>query len=242
MDIKHLDFLKIFMPRLPMCIICRERTPYGCGFRGEENICICNDCMEKIDKYSSPAVFKGKTDLKYYLCSFPYTGVLREAFIRYKFFGERAYAEIFSQFMIDCIKEFWHDGDFDLIVPVPLSAERMTERGYNQAALLAQRVAEALDTEYSEEVLFRIINTRRQSELSYEERSINIKDAFLARGMQLKGKSVLLVDDVYTVGATMRECAKTLREAGAAKIAGLALFKSVSPEIKNKKEYTFEKD
>lgn len=221
----------------PTCIVCRERVPKSRAFFKENDICLCEDCEERIDRFKSAAVFKEMKLPEFVLCAYPYIGELRNSFIRYKFLGEYAYAGIFAELMTNCIKQFWRKGDFDLIVPVPLSGERTEERGYNQSALIAERVAKNLGVEYSEKALFRIKNTKRQSGLSYMERSENIKGAFRACGEYVCGRSILLIDDVYTIGATMYECAKMLNGAGAAKVAGCSLFKTISPEFKNKKEY-----
>lgn len=235
-------FEKLIPKNRPLCIVCRERVPGEYAHVFADNLCICEECYDRIDKFESPAAFEGRKNLKFHIAAFPYTGVLRDAFVRYKFGGERAYGRIFALLLTDCIESFWTPGDFDLIVPVPLSAERICERGYNQSALIAEYTAERLGAEYRDDLLFRTRNTERQSGLNTASRFRNVRGAFMADKTKAAGKSVLLVDDVYTIGATMSECADALFSAGAVKAAGLTLFKSVAPEMKNKKEYAFKED
>ncbi len=103
----------------------------------------------------------------------------------------------------------------DMVVPVPLFRGRMLRRRYNQSALLAKSVAKAKKIKY-EPLLERSRNTNTQEGLSFYGRRKNVKGAFnVVKGYDVRGKQVLLVDDVMTTGATLNECAKTLREAGA---------------------------
>jgi ComF family protein len=104
----------------------------------------------------------------------------------------------------------------DLLVAVPLHVRRLKERGFNQALLLAQAFP---DKPLAREALIRVRHTVPQSGLNPRERRENVKRAFAApRPEDLKGKNVLLIDDVYTTGATVRECAKVLLKAGAREV------------------------
>lgn len=104
----------------------------------------------------------------------------------------------------------------DLLTPVPLHVRRLKERGFNQALLLAQAFP---DKPLAREALIRVRHTVPQSGLNPKERRENVKKAFAApRPEDIKGKRVLLIDDVYTTGATVRECAKVLRKAGAREV------------------------
>lgn len=222
----------------PMCIICRERCPAERSDVLADKLCICGECGGKIRRFSSSAVFGKKRDLKFHIAAFPYEGALREAFVRYKFCGERAYGEIFSKLMCECLEKLWSPGDFEAVVPVPLSKERMNERGYNQSAILAKNIAACFGAEYSE-ALLRIRHTERQSGLDAKKRAGNVRGAFSADGEKIGGRKILLIDDIYTMGATMSECAVTLKSSGAAEVAGFSLFAAVPPEEWNKAEYEF---
>jgi ComF family protein len=106
---------------------------------------------------------------------------------------------------------------YDLIIPIPLSRKRLWWRGFNQAELLAQYLGAKKE---NSKLLRRTRHTRTQVGLDRSERLNNLKDAFLA-SEQVDGKTILLVDDVYTTGSTMEACAEALLQAGAADIIGL---------------------
>jgi len=113
--------------------------------------------------------------------------------------------------------------DFD-IIPVPLHKKRLKWRGFNQAEELAKELANFFKNPLMPTNLIRIKETLCQTELSNEERKENIKNVFLCQNPEkIKGQKILLVDDVYTTGSTMTECARVLREAGAKKIIGLVV-------------------
>jgi len=121
-------------------------------------------------------------------------------------------AQTFKQHNIKC----------DLIIPVPLCEKRAKERGYNQAELLAHVVSKKVNLEMNNKILLRIKQTPTQVNLSHYERNQNMIDAFKVNNKKvIKGKTILLIDDVYTTGATIQECAKTLIIAGAKKVYAL---------------------
>ncbi len=103
----------------------------------------------------------------------------------------------------------------DFIVPVPLHPLRLVWRGYNQSLLLARVLSKSMKIPLDFENLVKIKSTRAQSTLSRQDRCKQLKDAFIVRKPALfEGKKILLVDDVYTTGATLLECAKVLKNKG----------------------------
>lgn len=119
----------------------------------------------------------------------------------------------------------------DGIVPVPLHKDRLQERGYNQSQLLAIGLAVGCAAKVLDNTIERYKATRSQVGLSPMERAVNVRGKFSADSVLVSGKSLLLVDDVYTTGATMRECASTLREAGANAVFGLALARPYTEAV-----------
>jgi len=147
--------------------------------------------------------------------------VLREAIHRFKYQNMRGLAEPLGELLASYVVE--HSLPASVLVPVPLHPARLAERGYNQAALLAREMGRRLDLPVVENSLLRVRATRQQVGLNAEERQANVAGAFACRDAQLAGQQVLLIDDVYTTGATLTACGAALAAIGAASIWGLTL-------------------
>jgi len=120
--------------------------------------------------------------------------------------------------------------DTDLIVPIPLHWTRLLRRRYNQAALLGQALSRASSIPIAPDLLVRHRRTRSQGRLRPSARRLNVRGAFSVRrgaGKQVRGRKVVLVDDVLTTGATAEACARTLRRAGAERVDVLVLARVV---------------
>lgn len=116
-------------------------------------------------------------------------------------------------------RKFFSPARIDLITPVPLHRLKKAERGYNQAFYIAKGISKEADIPLSGRALKRIKFTQTQTSLSLDEREKNVRDAFkIRRKHGLKGKNILIVDDVITTGATTNECARVLLNAGAGKV------------------------
>jgi len=110
------------------------------------------------------------------------------------------------------------------IIPIPLFLKRLKWRGFNQSEEIAKILAGYFEMPFLQDALIRIKDTRPQIELPKEERAKNIKDAFMCQHpKKIKNINIILFDDVYTTGATMREAAKILKRAGAKQIIGLTV-------------------
>jgi len=117
--------------------------------------------------------------------------------------------------------------EIDVIVPVPLHWEKKQKRGFNQSKLVAKKICKELSLPISVNNLHRAKNTLSQTQLSRLQRQKNVYGAFKVRNPEkFKKKNVLLVDDVFTTGATASECAKSLKNAGANKVFLIALARS----------------
>jgi competence protein ComFC len=114
----------------------------------------------------------------------------------------------------------------DLLVPIPLGGKRLKERGYNQVGMIAKPLALALDVRYAPRELMRHKETRSQVGLTKAERRENVRDAFQA-GTGVKGRSVLVMDDVSTTGSTLSAGAKALYSAGARDVYALTVARAL---------------
>jgi len=118
--------------------------------------------------------------------------------------------------------------EVDMVMPVPLYKKRLRERGFNQSALLGKYLAKRLEVPLNLSLLVRNRDTRPQVGLSAKERKKNIRNAFEIKGEgMIRGRRVLLIDDVFTTGATARECSKVLRKAGANEVFVITLSHGV---------------
>ncbi len=106
----------------------------------------------------------------------------------------------------------------DVLIPVPVHKSKLVKRGYNQAELLARELGELLDIPVDEKLLKRTINTLPQKELDNQEREKNLKKAFVCENKIVKYNKVMLVDDIYTTGATIEACASALKNVGVEQI------------------------
>lgn len=147
---------------------------------------------------------------------YPYEGAASEIVKALKYYRETSLVGFMAQELRDLYDEW--DVEVDMIVPVPIHRTREGERGFNQA----EKLCEKLPKEKWVRHLVRIRKTEPQVNLSPEQRAVNLVGAFRC-DKDLVGQRVLLVDDVFTTGATARECAKALKDAGAAWV-GVLVF------------------
>ena len=111
----------------------------------------------------------------------------------------------------------------DLLIPIPLHKVKQRSRGFNQSELIADAITEVSSIEKDYSILIRHRYTRNQAALPMKERAENVKGAFsVVNNLKIKGKKIILVDDVITTGSTMLECIKTLKEAGAKEVVAFA--------------------
>lgn len=145
----------------------------------------------------------------------PYHGVLREAVLRLKHDGTRRVARALAELMSGAAYREPELVRADLIIPVPLAPKRLAARGFNQAHLLALELGRILDLPVNTKSVIKIKETKPQTGLSSFQRAVNLIDAFDVDSQEkLAGKKVLIVDDVFTTGATAGSIAGVLRRAG----------------------------
>ena len=123
--------------------------------------------------------------------------------------------------------KFHMNAQIDCIVPVPIHGDRLRERGYNQAALLAENLADVLNRRFIPDALSKTRSTVSQVELTRRERATSLRDAF-SPNYHFTDAHVLLVDDVCTTGNTLMNCAATLKRAGARRVSAVVFAKESS--------------
>jgi ComF family protein len=154
-----------------------------------------------------------------------FDGLLRELITRFKYGGERRLAAPLGHLLQVAAQQHLTLQDYDLVVPVPLHRERLRERGFNQGFLLARPLARAGRIPIVH-ALERTVNTKAQVGLSGPARRVNVRDAFAVvpkRREAVARRTVLLVDDVMTTGATAEDCARALKAAGAKEVDVIVL-------------------
>lgn len=156
---------------------------------------------------------------------YPYSGNVRKSILRFKFGGERQNAVFYADRIAEQLIRFVPDGNFDTVVPVPISAERKKKRGYNQSELIAARVAEKLQIP-CENSIEKARDNPEQHRLKKTDRRNNVKNAYRCGGEGALGKRILLVDDIVTTGSTLTECARVLFGAGAESVVCSAVAES----------------
>jgi ComF family protein len=157
-----------------------------------------------------------------------YDGSLLEAIHRFKYTGKTPLSRPLSLLARETFCQFWGEKAIDLLIPVPLHVKRLRDRGFNQALLLAKRWAKLENLSLDPFALLRTRWTEPQTSLSRNERKKNIKGAFAVKEPEsVRGERLLLVDDVYTTGATVNECARVLMNAGAEFVDVLTLARAV---------------
>jgi ComF family protein len=152
-------------------------------------------------------------------------GPVREGIHHLKYSNNTAIAPLLARYLVAAFfQPPWPQlrGRIDAVAPVPLHAERLRERGYNQAELLARAFCRQVKLPLRPHWLQRQRLTQSQVGLRAQERQENVADAFRAHPA-VRGKSLLLIDDVYTTGATLNACAAAAQAAGAANVFALAL-------------------
>lgn len=150
-----------------------------------------------------------------------YEGPLREAIHSLKYQSDLGISEELARPLSNLLRELhWQ---VDLITAVPLSRQRKRTRGYNQSSMIARWVAMSFGIPYTPSALIRSKDTISQVGLSGEERRKNVMGAFQANETWVTGKSILVIDDVTTTGATMQACGQAISDGGAQQVYGLTL-------------------
>ena len=197
----------------PKCIFCNRILT-------EEEEHICESCEQEIRSIKLPTERQGAFFDEAY-GFLPYSGAVRRAIHRYKYYGKIHYAEYFAANMTICYGRE-EEALPDLVTAVPSNMGRVAKRGFDHSYLLAKKVGERLGVD-TKHLLKKTEATTPMYGLKAEQRRANIRGSvgFLGNVQEIKGKHILLVDDIFTTGSTASECARVLKTAGAKRVTVL---------------------
>ena len=194
-------FYKLF------CLIYPEKCPYCDDFIKSEAIA-CDRCLEKLDELQKP-ILRGAGG---YRCvsSFVYGGHIRRMILRIKYHDRIQYIPQVAAIMAKDIQKVYKNFHFDMITYIPMHRIDLKKRGYNQAKRLAEALSKALNIPCVG-TLNKVKHTEKQQRLRYVQRKTNLRGAFKLIDIEsVKGKTILIVDDIITTGITLATCCKTL--------------------------------
>lgn len=215
-------FLRLIYPSL--CALCENLLEI-------QEKGLCAPCQTGLAKFKlGPSEEKIRLSLRHAdegWSLFRYEEGVKEILHKIKFERRRDLLALFATDLADFLKRRAPLKDYDFLVPVPLDPQRRLEREFNQSGLLAAQLRKFADLALKKGVLYKKRSTPAQSLLGRESRLLNLEKTFEVRKKRLlRGKSILLIDDIFTTGATLEEAAKTLKNAGAAKVGFLALARA----------------
>lgn len=202
----------------PLCVCCGRVFPSRAG---EDRV--CGECVIAPKHYRRVRA------------ALLYTDSCARLVHRFKYEGKIQLARPLGRILFRCLQQHWQPHEIDWVVPVPLHRRRLKRRGFNQVEQMVRQWApsgrEPSGARGAPEVAWELVTrtalTRPQTELGRKERLTNLRNAFqLKQSRSLEGKRLLLVDDVYTTGATVGECARLLRGHGARRVDVLTLARA----------------
>ena len=205
--------------------------PNVCGFCNKiNNNNLCKRCELNLSKYKIDCIKNCTNDRRkyfdYLFCALKYENIIREKIIQYKF-NENSYLyKTFVKIIIKNEKLYRFLKLYDIIIAVPMHKKKKAVRGYNQCELIANEIAKQMTLKFEKNILIKIKDTKIQSTLTKSQRMKNVKDAFCIKDIEkIKGKKVILIDDIYTTGSTVNECSRILKQSGAKEVCVITIAK-----------------
>lgn len=185
-----------------------------CDKISKENL--CKKCEIKLNEIAKFKIDKYKNkNFNKHLYIFKYEGIIKDRLINFKFNDKIYIYKAFVNFIIKNKKICRFLKNYDIIIPVPIHYKRKIKRGYNQSALIAKGIAKNDNSiEYVDNVLLKQKNNKPQSTKNKKDRQENVIGAYYIKNeYKIYNKKILLLDDIYTTGSTVNECAKALKQA-----------------------------
>lgn len=194
--------------------------PQVCGICGKLNSkSLCNKCKTKLqkeyqfqtDNYEEDAS-KNFIEHNYF---FKYENLIRSQILALKFQEKPYIYKTIAYFLKNMEKSFENLKKYDIMIIIPISKQRKRNRGYNQSELIAKEISKIIKVPIQSKILFKVKNTVPQSTLNKKEREENAKGAYeVKNSSKLMNKKILIIDDIYTTGNTVNECANMLIKNG----------------------------
>lgn len=208
----------------PICVTCdgelEKREKYICSrcWNSFERVVMTENIIQSIE---SKFIIDESIDRVKSVFLFNRDARVRMAIHLLKYAQALSIADKFGLFILNAIENDRKLSNVDFVVPVPLHRARLRERGYNQSELISRGVAKGLGVPIVRDILIRTRYTETQTRLDLARRAVNVRGAFSIKKNYLdviSGKSYLIIDDVITTGATIRECGKLLKSYGASNV------------------------
>ena len=207
-----------------------------CGICGNINKnYLCEECANKIKKLEINKLdFYNEKDnfFSKHMYIFSYNGIIRKNIIDYKFNDKSYLYKTFEKIILNNKKICDFINCYDIIIPVPIHNKRKLDRGYNQTELILKKLIKDLNYSnnliYGKDFLVKVKNNNRQSSLNKEDRAENVKGAYEVKKSVYKiinDKKILIFDDIYTTGNTLKQCAKIIYANGPKEIGALTIAK-----------------
>ena len=187
---------------------------------------VCRKCGKVIDDYNKEFCLDCQNKKHYFIQSkgvYVYEGNMKQSMYRFKYSNRRCYKYTFSRDILRVHGRWIQSLNVDGIVPVPMYRKKQKIRGYNQAELIADQLSREIKIPLYSDIVYRTRKTIPMKGLSDTQRQKNLKNAFNFSGKGLQLKRVLLIDDIYTTGATLDSVDKVLRDAGVKEVYGLCM-------------------
>lgn len=201
----------------PKCIFCQQLLSHDITCH------ICSTCYAKLP-FAGEALLTTSQDGDKSNCDgaisvFQYTGMVKDSLIRFKFYSKPSYYKTYARLIAYRLTKMIDIMQYSMVMSVPLHKQRELSRGYNQAFLISRALGRELKLPERSHLMKRLRYTDTQSLLDKQKRHQNVKGAFIAAAPEnIKGQSILLVDDILTTGSTIEECSRILKQAGALKV------------------------
>ena len=195
------------------CVFCREISTAGE---------ICSECFDKVQKLRIPDATikineKAFKKLDSCISFYYYEDIVRDGLLVAKNRGYDSFAKVFMQYISFDFEKYFRDNDIDTIISMPAHKSKFYSREFDLPEFMAKAIAKNTGKEYNKSLVKKVKRTKNQHKLNLEQRKRNLKGAFAVQG-DVRGRNIVIIDDIVTSGNSLEEVAKTLKNSGASKV------------------------